>query len=131
MGFAYQAAIGELIYAMITCRSNISFAVTKLSQYSNQPAACHFTAVKNVFQYLMASKNEGLTYWRKIPNDNLPDAPEPQPITPQHKWNVNLDKTFHISPLYGFVDRNWASNSQHKCSLSGILYMMAGAAVVY
>ena len=104
MGFAYRAAIGELIYAMVNCRPDITFAVTKLSQYSNQPAACHFTAVKFFFQYLMATRNEGLTYWRKNPHDDLPDHPEPIPVTPQHAWNVNLDKTIYISPLYGFVD---------------------------
>ena len=61
MGFSYRTAIGKLIYAMVTCRPDISFAVTKLSQYANQPAQCHFTTVKNVFRYLAATKDEGLT----------------------------------------------------------------------
>ena len=107
MGFLYQAAIGELIYAMVTCRPDIGFAVRKLSQYSNRPAPCHFTAVKNVFRYLLATREEGLTYWRKSVNNDLPDMPEPKPITPSHEWNVNLDKTIHISLLYGFVDSDW------------------------
>ena len=38
MGFSYRAAIGELIYAMVTCRPDISFATTKLSQYLVCPA---------------------------------------------------------------------------------------------
>ena len=49
MGFSYRAAIGELIYALVTCRPDISFPIIKLSQYSHRPAKCHYHAVKNVF----------------------------------------------------------------------------------
>jgi hypothetical protein len=34
MGFGYRQGIGELIYALVTCRLDISFSVIKLSQYS-------------------------------------------------------------------------------------------------
>jgi hypothetical protein len=37
--FRYRCGIGELIWAMITCRPEISFPVTKLSQFSAHPAA--------------------------------------------------------------------------------------------
>ena len=33
-GFGYQQAIGKLIYALVTCRPDISFPVIKLSQYA-------------------------------------------------------------------------------------------------
>ena len=49
MGFSYGAAIGEFIYAIIACRPDISFAVTKLSQYSIKPVTCHYVADKNIF----------------------------------------------------------------------------------
>ena len=45
-GFSYRQAIGELIYAMVTCRPDISFPLIKLSQYSANPSAEHFKAVK-------------------------------------------------------------------------------------
>jgi hypothetical protein len=38
MNFNYRQAIGELIFAMITCRPDISFPLIKLSQYSANPA---------------------------------------------------------------------------------------------
>jgi hypothetical protein len=104
MGFSYRAAIGELIYALVTCRPDISYATIKLSQYSINPSACHYIAVKNIFRYLLTTKDQGLTYWRPQINSLLPDLPLPIPITPQHNWNVNLDSSIHISPLYGFSD---------------------------
>ena len=64
-------------------------------------------------------------------HNDLPDMPEPKPITPLNEWNVNLDKTIHVSPLYRFVDGNMASDSQQRSSISSIIYMMAGAAVIY
>ena len=63
MGFSYCAAISEIIYALIMCLPDISFATTKLSQYSVAPAKCHYVAVKNVFHYPLATKDVGLTYW--------------------------------------------------------------------
>jgi hypothetical protein len=52
MGFNYRQAIGKLIYAMVTCRPDISYPLIKLSQYSNNPAEEHYKAVKDIFYYL-------------------------------------------------------------------------------
>ena len=35
LNFTYRQVVGEIIYAMIICRPNISYAIIKLSQYSN------------------------------------------------------------------------------------------------
>ena len=37
MGLSYRTAIGELLFAAITCRPDILHAVIKLSQYNNRP----------------------------------------------------------------------------------------------
>ena len=58
MGFGYRQAIGELIYTMVTCRSDISFPVIKLAQYSTTPSTIHFEAVKNVFRDRNATIDE-------------------------------------------------------------------------
>jgi hypothetical protein len=52
MGFNYRQAIGKLIYAMVTCRPDISYLLIKLSQYSNNWAEEHYKAVKDIFYYL-------------------------------------------------------------------------------
>ena len=49
MGFGYRQAIGELIYAMVTCQPDISFPVIKLAQYSTKLSVIQFEAVKNIF----------------------------------------------------------------------------------
>jgi hypothetical protein len=60
--FAYHHAVGELIWAMITCCPELAFPVTKLSQYANNLALIHYTAVKHIFKYLKATPDDGLTY---------------------------------------------------------------------
>ena len=67
MKFSYRQAIGEIMFAMITCRPDISYPVIKLSTYSNNPAKEHYLAVKQVMRYLRATMHEGITYWRKQP----------------------------------------------------------------
>jgi hypothetical protein len=52
MGFSYRKAIGELIWAMVTCRPDLSFAVIKLSHFSNNPGRIHYNHDRQVFRYL-------------------------------------------------------------------------------
>ena len=56
MGFHYRSATGELIFAMVTCRVDISFPIIKLTQFNNNPARCHYEAVMNIFRYLYATR---------------------------------------------------------------------------
>ena len=44
-GFSFRMATGELIYALIVARLDISFAIIKLSQYNNNPALIHYKAL--------------------------------------------------------------------------------------
>ena len=67
MGFTYRAVLGEILYTMVTCCPDISFATTKLSQCAIAPAKCHI-AIKNVFRYLLATVDNGITYWCNTPN---------------------------------------------------------------
>nr|GFD08248.1 hypothetical protein [Tanacetum cinerariifolium] len=50
------------MYAMISTRPNIAFAVGKLSRYTSNPSAQHWQALARVFQYLKGTMNYGLTY---------------------------------------------------------------------
>jgi hypothetical protein len=66
---------------MSVCQVNVSIAVITLSQHSHHPAQIHYEAVKQVFEYLNATKRDDLTYWRPTPRMDLPIAPDPFPIS--------------------------------------------------
>ena len=57
----YQKLIGKLQYLTIT-RPDISFAVSKLSQFASKPRDVHLTALHKVLRYLKGSIGQGLLY---------------------------------------------------------------------
>ena len=57
----YQKAIGSLMYAAVSTRPDIAFAVSTLSQFMRNPGRTHWEAVKHVIRYLKATKDAKLT----------------------------------------------------------------------
>ena len=130
MGFNYRQAIGELIFLMITCRPDISFPLIKLSQYSNAPAMEHYTAVKQIFRYVKATKTEGIYFWRKEPRTDLPDLPLPHVTTQTH----DVDPTTHCdsaTTIHGALDSDWAGDTNHRKSVTGYTIKYAGGTIYY
>ena len=62
MGFGYRTLLGELLYAYITCRPDIGYAVITLSKFSVASAKIHFVLLKNVAKYLRRTIDWGLIY---------------------------------------------------------------------
>ena len=60
MGFNYRQVTGELTFAMVVCRPDISIPVTKISQYNENPAHIHYHAAKHVIIYLPHTRKWGL-----------------------------------------------------------------------
>ena len=128
MIFSYAQAIGELLFAAITCRPDIMYAVIKLSQYSNAPAKVHFIAVKNVFRYLRATVDDGLYYWRDGKRKDLPLMAAPELLADNHDLQHPADPPSH--PV-AFVDSDWGGDTSHRKSISGSTIFMAGAPIMY
>ncbi len=104
MGSGYHSGIGELIYALITCRPDISYAVVRCTQNSVCPAEIHYHAVKHILKYLYLTRNDGLHYWCAQPNESLPAVQPPKINSNAH--DILLDgRPIHNSlKLHGFVD---------------------------
>ena len=65
----YREAVGSLIYLTVCTRPDLSFIVSKLSQYFNQPTVEHFCTVKHVLRYLRGTSDKKLCY--QMSNENL------------------------------------------------------------
>ena len=130
VGYKYRTATGELIFAMVTCRPDVGFAVMKLSQFNNCPTATHFEAILDIYRYLYATKSEGLTYWRSQRNHHLPSHAHPN--LSHESYNINLPEEFHINGLaYGYADSDWAGDRKSCRSVSGISIHLNGASIIY
>jgi hypothetical protein len=131
MKISYRSAIGELIYAMTTCRPDISYATVRASQYSVNPHAIHYHGVRHILKYLYATKDDGLYYWRTTPNPNLPSIPSPPIRSNQHDLLLDGRPIHSPTELHGFVDSDWAACPQTRRSFAGVCLRLAGGCVGY
>ena len=51
-GFSYRTLLGELMYAYVTCRPDIGYAVVTLSKFFTSPHETHYGMLKKVAKYL-------------------------------------------------------------------------------
>jgi hypothetical protein len=130
MGFNYRQVIGEIIFAMITCRPDISPAIIKLAQYSNNPAKCHYQAAKKLCEYLYVTRDKGIYYWRPEPREDLPDEPLPETVTTEERLR-EFPQVIRPDELIGGGDSTWGSDRKHRRSTSGIVFLFAGGAIYY
>jgi len=91
----YREIVGSLIYLMTASRPDISFVVTKLSQFMSKPLQIHMGMAKHMLRYLKGTQLLCLKF-NKIEG-------EPR--------------------LFGYCDSDWAGSEDRK-SISGYCFMM-------
>ena len=128
MGFHYRQVIGEIIYPMMKCRPDIAFHATKLSQFMENPAEVHYVALRQLCEYLAQTLTDGIYYWRTQTRTDLPERP--LPILHHDNYIMKTDPTTQQG-LTGYVDADWATDTRHRKSVTGIILMYAGGVVGY
>ncbi|XP_043262473.1 secreted RxLR effector protein 161-like [Colletes gigas] len=93
----YREAIGSLMHLALFTRLDILFAVTKLSQYNENPGREHWLQVKHILRYLSKTRSYGLTYKRNNNND------------------INV-----------YCDADWGNDIDDRHSFSGLIVKIAG-----
>ncbi|XP_047267419.1 secreted RxLR effector protein 161-like [Capsicum annuum] len=53
----YSSAVGSLMYAMLSTKPDICFAVGMVSRFQSNPGQEHWTAVKHTIKYLKRTKD--------------------------------------------------------------------------
>lgn len=94
-GFSYQSVLGELMYAYITCRPDIGYAITTLSKFSSAPSAFHYRQLRHVAKYVRSTIEWGIEFTRPtelmylpptVEHNDLPKLEEEFPI------DINVQK---------------------------------------
>ena len=98
----YQQMIGSLIYLMIGTRPDIAWAVSRLSQYMQEPTSTHVESAKHVFRYLRQTTDHKIWY-----------------------------KGASLSGLIGYSDADWGENRDNRRSTTGFVFLMADGAVTW
>jgi hypothetical protein len=124
MGFNYRQVIGEIIFPMMKCRPKIAPHAINLSQYMENPAEAHYQALRDILSFLTYTIDDGIYYWRTKPRMDLLVMPLPS----LHPDNYLMpDNNPDKAALYGYVDSDWGSDTNHRKSITGIVLMYAGA----
>ena len=90
----YQEIVGSLNHVALFSRPDISFAVSKLSQFNTDPSVEHLQAAKHVLRYLKLTRNYSITY-----------------------GNGPLQHT-------GLSDADWASDKNDRKSFTGYVFLV-------
>ncbi len=131
MGVKYRNGIGELIYALVTCRPDISYAVVKCAQSTIAPHEVHYHALHHLLKYLYVTKSDGIYFWRQTPNILLQPTPNPT-INSSPSDILHRNRPTHDAlNLHGYVDSDWATCPRTRRSLTGVCLRLAGGTIAY
>ena len=128
-GFSFRSLLGELMYAYVTCRPDIGYAITTLSKFSIAPAPFHYAMLKGVAKYLRRTINWGIRYRKSKSDLGLPASSDFQLHQPD-----GLPTFPTPSPpnqLMCFVDAAHANDLRNRRSTTGYAFMMCGGAISY
>ena len=104
----YSSLISSLNYCALFTRPNVSFTVNKCAQYSSKLTLEHWAAAKCTLQYLIHTKNYGITYKRD---------------------GIGLDDYDHH--LIGYTNADYAGDVDDRKSTTGWIYTYAGAPICW
>jgi hypothetical protein len=117
------------MYAYVTCRLDVGYAMAELCKFSCGPGSCHYAAAKRVFRYLRQTQYEGLVYWRPKSRLDLPHVP--LICRTVDEVDLKLPYPTEIDQLATYVDAAHANCSKTRRSLGDEVFCLAGAAVYY
>ena len=96
----YQSLVGSLLYCSVCTRPDITYAVSSVARYQQDPRTVHLTAAKRILRYLKGTQRLGLCY-----------------------------KSDASSSLSCFCDASYASCTLTRKSTTGYLVFLGGAPV--
>jgi hypothetical protein len=112
----YQSIVGSLLYAALTTRPDIAFAVNELGRFNAQANQFHMLAAHHVLRYLAGTTNHGLVFrLHGSPHDIKPE------VYTDSSWANDLETRRSTSGMVVKLNGNvvsWLSRKQKTVALS-------------
>lgn len=112
----YMKVLGSLMFAAMTCRPDLAFSVSFLSQWGSNPQQLHFDALTRVLRYLVHTKKAVLVYHGATTSATPTLRDSDQLVTPPQ-------------PVI-FTDSDWGSE-EDALSRAGWTTKLAGGAIIW
>jgi hypothetical protein len=109
----YLSAVGSVMYAAVSTRPDIAYAVGYLARFSMSPSDVHWQAMKHLLRYLKGTMDYGITYRRSGSTTLTAEAHVPRPLEDSAAYS----------------DSDWAGCPHTSRSTSGYVFKIAGGAV--
>jgi hypothetical protein len=131
MDISYRSRVGELIWAMTTCRPDLAFTSVKLLQANCAPHELHFHGVKHALKYLYSTKDDGLYFWRTQPRMEFKEGPLPKINSKRQDLLLHNRPEYDANVLHAYADSDWASCVKTRRSFGGTCIRLAGGTIAY
>lgn len=98
----YASAVGSLMYAMVSTRPDLAYAVSLVSRFMHNAGKEHWNAVKWILRYLKGTSNYALVFDKNKAN---------------------------CTEIRGFVDSDFAGDLDKRKSIFGYIFTVCGAPI--
>ena len=129
MQLSYRSGVGELIWAMTTCRPDLAFVSVKLSQSNSCPHEHHFHGLQHALKYMYTTRDDGLYFWRTESWSELPDGPLPTVHSNKSDLLLTACPDHNATTLHAYADSDWATCVKTRCSFGGVCMRLAGGTI--
>ena len=99
----YREAVGALNYLSVISRPDITYAVSQVSRFCDNPGFTHWSSVKRIMRYLKGTMN--------------------------YEAVNGLSEEFRGLELVGFCDSDWAGEIDSRGSTGGFIFKLNGGPV--
>ena len=131
MCFNYLCLLVEMMYAYVTCCSDIVCSICCLSKSSTCPSELHFNFLKGLVIYLKRTKHWGIRYYCQAPTQHTgldPGCFKDEPLLLPDSYSIFQDHPTGPNPIC-FVDAAYANDLRKHRSTTGYAIMLAGGAI--
>ena len=104
----YRSILGSLNYLSAWTRPDLTYAVSVLSRFAENPGLIHLRAAKRVLRYVKGSLEQGITYLKEGKGGKY--------------WGESLE---------AYVDADYATNPDNRKSMTGIYVVIGGGAIYW
>ena len=122
----YGSVVGSLLYAAVSTRPDITYAVGVLSRFISNPQPHHWEAAKRVLRYLKGTAALGL-YYRAPGHVSSTSSVSNLQSQSNKPGTASAGSSLTIGPVY--TDANWGGDLDDRKSTSGMVAKMNGCAV--
>ena len=119
---SYRTLLSEMMFAYVSCRPDIGYAITLMLKSGSNPTAFDYSCLKAIAKNLRATKDWGIIFHCNGELLDLPNIPIPATSTTDHKLPPYPTNTTN-GKLICFVDATYGNNPTKRRSTTG--YAMA------